>query len=145
MTNDFDKAVEAATIAARKESYFVPDNVLRAIVNAALPPSAAAEATRELLDQIADRAPAAIQAAVWSAGTEPGTEPAGRLLRPWAPTPDSDGHLTLGSIVRQAIGAGSVCWETMAGTGQFREDIANSVAEGTLVAIHRLLDPRGGS
>lgn len=50
----------------------------------------------------------------------------------WAPDPDSDGHLPVESVIGQAVGAGSVCWESMSGAGIFQDGRASAVVDGTL-------------
>lgn len=42
---------------------------------------------------------------------------------------EHDGSLSLGSAIRQAIGAASTCWEDLVGTGVFDEERANEIAD----------------
>jgi hypothetical protein len=42
---------------------------------------------------------------------------------------EHDGTLSLDSAVRQAIGAGSVCWESLEKSGVFRDQQANEIAD----------------
>lgn len=51
---------------------------------------------------------------------------------------EHDGSLSIESAVFQALGAASVCWERMAGTGVFDSDRAKQIGE-------RLLEVIGGS
>jgi hypothetical protein len=48
----------------------------------------------------------------------------------------------LGSAVRQCLGAASVCWEPMDGTGVFQEQWANSIAD-ELVGFIRIVTGLG--
>ena len=49
---------------------------------------------------------------------------------------NSDGtELTIEQAVYQAIGAASVCWESMAGTGVFQDDQARDIAVSLLSLI----------
>lgn len=45
---------------------------------------------------------------------------------------EHDGSLSLSSAVHQAIGAASVCWENMEGTGIFQEARAREIADALL-------------
>lgn len=36
---------------------------------------------------------------------------------------------TLEEVIGQAVGAGSVCWESMEGTGVFKDDVARQIVE----------------
>jgi hypothetical protein len=47
----------------------------------------------------------------------------------------------LTAAVYQAVGAASVCWSDMTGTGTFREDRARHVAEELLSYIRLRMDP----
>lgn len=44
---------------------------------------------------------------------------------------------TIESAVHQALGAASVCWENMSGTGVFQSDRAVEIAEALLSEIRR--------
>lgn len=46
-----------------------------------------------------------------------------------------DGSLPLESAVFQALGAASVCWESMEGTGIFQSDRAKEIGEALLEVI----------
>lgn len=46
-----------------------------------------------------------------------------------------DGTLPVPAAVWQALGAASVCWDTMAGTGVFHEAQANRIGEALLAVI----------
>lgn len=50
---------------------------------------------------------------------------------------------TLDSVVFQAIGAGSVCWENLDQTGIFQSDQAKRVGEHAMERIGQLLNPDG--
>lgn len=50
-------------------------------------------------------------------------------------TTEHDGSLSLEAAVFQAVGAASVCWESMEGTGVFQDDRARAIAEALLVLI----------
>lgn len=54
---------------------------------------------------------------------------------PFAFQPDSEGELTLQAAVYQAIGAASVCWEHMTGTGIYDDGRAVEIAEALLERI----------
>ena len=55
--------------------------------------------------------------------------------QPFAFQPEQDGTLAVESAVFQAIGAASVCWENMEGTGIFESDRAKKIAEALLSVI----------
>lgn len=42
-------------------------------------------------------------------------------------------------VVFQAVGAGSVCWENMSGTGIFQDDQARNVGDDAVARIHEIL------
>lgn len=46
---------------------------------------------------------------------------------------------TLEAVVFQAIGAGSVCWESLEGTGVFQDGQAREVGEAAVARIRALL------
>jgi len=48
---------------------------------------------------------------------------------------EDDGSLSLEFAVHQAVGAASVCWESMENTGVFQEDKARDVAQALLAFI----------
>lgn len=50
---------------------------------------------------------------------------------------DRRGDFTIESAVYQAIGAASMCWESMSGTGIFQSDQAREIAEALLAEIRR--------
>jgi hypothetical protein len=54
--------------------------------------------------------------------------------KPFAFQPDHDGTLTIESAVFQALGAASVCWSDMSGTGVFEDQRAKEIGE-TLLAF----------
>lgn len=56
---------------------------------------------------------------------------------------EEDGSLSLESAVFQALGAASVCWESMAGTGVFDSDQAKEIGEALLAEIRSRRWPSG--
>lgn len=56
--------------------------------------------------------------------------------------PNHDGSLSLEDAVFQALGAASVCWDPMDGTGVFRSDIAKEIGEVLLAKIEEDTFPR---
>jgi hypothetical protein len=56
--------------------------------------------------------------------------------------PEHDGTLSLESAVFQALGAASVCWENMSGTGVFQSERAKAIGDALLAEIGRLA-PKG--
>jgi hypothetical protein len=51
--------------------------------------------------------------------------------------PEPDGSLSLESLVGQAVGAASMCWENVAAAGVFRDDRASAVADALVVEVRR--------
>ncbi len=51
------------------------------------------------------------------------------------------------SIVAEAVGAGSVCWESMESTGVFQDQKALQVVEAAMIALnkHYYMIPKGGN
>lgn len=49
---------------------------------------------------------------------------------------EDDGSLPLESAVFQALGAASVCWDTLEGAGVFHSDEANEIGDALLEIIH---------
>lgn len=45
-------------------------------------------------------------------------------------------------IVREALGAASVCWDPMNGTGVFQDARANEIADTLIAALERRFEPR---
>lgn len=56
--------------------------------------------------------------------------------------PEYDGSLSLESAVFQALGAASVCWEQMSGTGVFHSDRAKQIGDALLAFIEEEFDNR---
>lgn len=56
-------------------------------------------------------------------------------------TPEHDGSLPIETAVFQAIGAASVCWESMSGTGVFDSDRAKQIGERLLEVIAEQQQP----
>lgn len=59
-------------------------------------------------------------------------------------TPEHDGTLPIETAVFQALGAASVCWESMAGTGVFDSTRAKEIGD-ELLAVIRDGDARSGA
>lgn len=59
------------------------------------------------------------------------------MAEPFEFTLDEDGSLGLESAVAQAVGAASVCWESMEGTGVFQEDRATEIVKALMARIYR--------
>lgn len=50
--------------------------------------------------------------------------------------PEEDGTLSLETAVFQAIGAASMCWETLRGAGEFQSVRAKLIGEALMRKIH---------
>ena len=58
-------------------------------------------------------------------------------MHEWKPEGNEDDPIpSASSAVHQAVGAGSVCWENMVGTGVFNEEQARAISEGLLKFLH---------
>lgn len=51
--------------------------------------------------------------------------------------PEHDGTVPIESAVFQALGAASVCWEEMSGTGTFQSDRAKEIGEALIERIRQ--------
>lgn len=56
---------------------------------------------------------------------------------------ERDGSLDIESAVFQALGAASVCWENMSGTGVFNSDRAKLIGDTLVMEISDQLEARG--